>query len=86
MDDAKILALLMQRVELEKEAQDCIDRGFVGADRLADGAQGLELRNGTREVTRAPLHLLEQPRVLDGDQGWCRRRVGGESEVALSPA
>jgi hypothetical protein len=29
MDDAKILALLMQRVEVEKEVQDCIDRGFV---------------------------------------------------------
>jgi hypothetical protein len=29
MDDAKILALLMQWVELEKEVQDCIDRGFV---------------------------------------------------------
>jgi hypothetical protein len=29
MDDAKILALLMQHVELEKEVQDCIDRGFV---------------------------------------------------------
>jgi hypothetical protein len=34
IDDAKILkilTLLMQRVELEKKVQDCIDRGFVPA-------------------------------------------------------
>ena len=49
------------------------------ADRLADRAERLELLDGPRQVLRARLQLLEQPRVLDRDDrlaGEGRRRAG----------
>ena len=58
--------------ELDRLGDDGRQHGFQvdrGVDRLADLAERAQLADRLREIVGARAHLVEQARVLDGDDG-----------------